>query len=324
MVKKDKYLNPILYNKYMNPGLSLRATSFQESTIHLARARKGKFPKTVMLAAPHTNEHGAVLLPQAALQRSLGQNGVEVKLRNRLGMMAKLWKMRSMLDREFPNNSRDILVRDLITPLLSAQDFLLRLREMQEFFSKNPDGVFMELHAMNQNVILQSSSLSSKELEEFLQISGTNMLICRKAIRSFGELVALTRKDEADVYSKIQDHYLPQSQGKIKELVLLIKARIEEFCGFSFDNALEGCESALPELKGNEDRIFIVEIPSESRHLAPSHFMHGSYYAPRTQDPGYASLSSSHFEEAYAAYTRESIGFSHKDTEALLNQLKVC
>jgi hypothetical protein len=308
----------------MNPGMRLCLTSFQESTIHMARARRGKFPKSVMLAAPHTNEHPTVLLPQTSLQMSLEKNGVEVKPMNRFGMMAKLWKLRTMLDKEFPGNSRDALVRDMVTAILSTRDFNLRLQAMADFFRKNPEGVFMELHAMSNEVILNSFSLSRQELRDFLQISGTNMLICRGALRSTGEAVAHAKKNETEVYSSIQDQILPQHQAAVKELILRIKSRIEEFCGFSASKAAEESEANLSELNDKGDRIFIVEIPSEGKILPPTHFMHSSYFESRHPEQGYRILSPSHFEEAYAAYTRELISFSPKDSEALLNQLKVC
>jgi hypothetical protein len=195
---------------------------------------------------------------------------------------------------------------------------------MVDFFRKNPEGVFMELHAMSNEVILNSSSLSQQELMDFLQISGTNMLICREALRSTGEAVAHAKKNDAEVHSSIEDQIFPQYQAAVKELILRIKSRIEEFCGFSASKAAEESEANISELNDKEGRIFIVEIPSEGKILPPTHFMYSSYFESRYPEQGYRILSPSHFEEAYAACTRESIGFSPKDSDALLNQLKVC
>ncbi|MEM4272321.1 MAG: hypothetical protein QXH30_01920 [Candidatus Bilamarchaeaceae archaeon] len=308
----------------MNMGMSMRLTSFRCSTIHLVRARRGKLPKTVMLAAPHTNEHGAVLVPQTALKKRLEESGVEVKVRNRLGMIAKLWKMRKMLDREFPDSSSRSDVSNLITPLLSVKDFQLRLAEMSDFFSKSPDGVFMELHAMNHEVMLNSHLLSQLEAEEFLQISGTNMLICRNAISSFADAVSRAEQDEADVHSSIKLFITERWQERVAALLLSIKSRIEEFFEFSFKESLEQCRAALCELAGKKDRVFIVEIPSIARDLPQAHPMHSFYFKLRNAVPEYVLCPPSSFEEAYAALMRDLISFTPKDAEALLNQLKVC
>ncbi len=308
----------------MHSDTSMRATCFEQYTAHIARARRGSFPKTVMLAAPHTNEHPAVLLPQYSLQRTLEANGIEVKTMNRIGMMGKLWRLRSALDREFPEDSRDRFVGNLLTSILSVRDLHERLQNMSYFFTNSPEGVFMEMHAMSEEVIQNSSLLSPEELRDFLQISGTNMLICREALRSLGESVAWARKSEIDTYSSIPDLIAGKFQQSVRDLLLAVKSRIEEMCGFSAAKAAGECEKLLFELKEHKDRISIVEIPSQKRELPPEHRMHKLYFQRRLVEEGYGQVSSSHFEEVYASCTRESAGFSQRDAEALLNQLKVC
>jgi hypothetical protein len=301
----------------MGMEMRMRLTMFVETSQAQARSRRGTFPAKAALYAPHTNEHDTVLLFQHRLKSTLEKQDVKVETGLRPGMMAKLWKMRRMLNRTY---ERDTFQNDLITAILTIHDMHLRLKTISDYFRRNPEGAVMELHAMDESIPASTSRLSQRDLRELLIISGTNLLICRDALSSFSGSLSDALKREDDIQTEISQFlFEKEAQEKARETLASTKADIEETCNFSANDSLREAEELVSLLSPYRKRIMIIEIPSETVPLPPTHSAYPLFFDEKGR-----VVSTSCFEEAYGSCTRKSTGFSEKDVQAVASQLKVC
>ncbi|MFH2100957.1 MAG: hypothetical protein ABII71_02625 [Candidatus Micrarchaeota archaeon] len=110
----------------------------------------------VLLLAPHSPEHFALLSLQKKLKEKLLTEGIDVRAKIIPGMMQRGWNARAMLidrlkddgDLLFSESVGGPALRDMLNTALSVEDLLIRTRAWLDFAEKNGQGaIIAELHA---------------------------------------------------------------------------------------------------------------------------------------------------------------------------------
>lgn len=252
--------------------------------------RKGVPPTKVILLAPHTNEHGAVLPFQTALARKLMEEGIETEEHKTTDMPERVWELRRKIGGpEFLSERRQI-----IDGVLNLEDLLIRLRAISEFITSSQNGMVVELHAYDR--------VEDKEffygVERFRRIKGTGNLVMKNMIG-----------DSASLW-KEWIPYLQRSQEAASE--------VAQLRGLNLEDAIKEIRARLQELKKYKNRIKLVDIPSNVVRISEGHAGYPVYYASKPEGDNLSA-----FEEFYCARICESLGFAPSDLEMVKSVLTI-
>ena len=263
-------------------------TKFSDIPVHIARGRSR--PKKVVLIAPHTNEHPAVLPFQSALAKHILDEGITVDEHRVDDMMKRGWSFRSFILEKC--HSLDDL--NDAGAVLGQEDILTRVRILfSTIDSTSTTG--LEIHAYEDTEDSMSFSFPCKTA----RLKNTRILFVNDVVGLFENFM--------------RNHCMPKSNHLADEIA---KAR-----GFDLDDSRS--ESLVKLKKLRRYKIKCIEIPSIPTLLPEEHPMCNSYYGVGAERSLFCSYKSTNYETYYCARTREGMGFSQNELSAALSILNI-
>lgn len=284
-------------------GLSLGFSLVQRGSVFgdipVYDKRNGNKPKVVLLSAPHTNEHGAVLPFREALKKKLESEGIQTRSHTTKDMMERGWGIRRQMGAN--DLSRSLGTYNSNQILLAAfgiEDFLFRLKTAEEFFSKNSESVVLELHAMGRK-LKENDTYYFDESESRLR--NTKLIL----IEEISDMKEIKKK-----FGMVEDIY--KEFGSIKAE---LENKIKSLFGFDMWKSLHGVLKILHRFEKMERMMNAVELPSKWNPLPAGHPMFSRYY--RLDGDEAIFNNGSEFERAYCGGFHESVSFTQQDVDAV-------
>ncbi len=270
----------------MTHGMGLRENRFGDITYY--RNRKGRRPSKVVLIAPHTNEHPAVLPFQAALARKLMAEGITTEEKAVYDMMERGWAVRKGVGKTYPRTN------DVISAVLMLEDYAIRARLVYDAIKKGDrETIVVEMHG-------QTRTFNDEDYfgnpHIWRRLRGTTILIAAKAMPD--HLGFLDMENNAH-HETIKDRELAEKAEEIAKLR-----------NFDLMELIKELEELGRELRRYTKSLKLVELPTKDVKLPKEHPMHDTYY----DQEGRGFLTSA-FEDMYCTVTRENPGFSERDVE---------
>ncbi|MEM2031606.1 MAG: hypothetical protein QXG83_02235 [Candidatus Pacearchaeota archaeon] len=221
-------------------------------------------PKEVSLIAPHTNEQAAFSFMEL-LEEKLKELDIKViKIKNE-STMEKGWKLRKSLGRSTYEENK------VISAVLSLDDYVSRVRNIENALSEKSETVALEIHAHN---FTFEDPVDASTAANFCVLEGTNVLVMKNYL---GWLKKVFEEEQKIV---------KQHKSYAKE--------IGEIINFDPINYAKYVKNFLKKSKAYKHHIKLIEIPSMELPLLPSHKMFRYYY---TKDSTIKQVSA--FEQSY-------------------------
>ena len=275
---------------YMMISIGLRVSEFGDIRYH--RPKKGKRPNKVVLIAPHTNEHPAVLPFQAALAKRLMADGIVTEEKAVTDMMERAWEIRKRLGKTYPQTD------DIIAAVLMLEDYLIRARLISGAIKKGDQGtIVLEMHG--QTRIFEDEDFFDNT-DKWRRLRGTKIIVASSATSY--HLGFLDMEDNPHHKTVNERSELASEIASVRNLDLIA--------------LLEELEALGRELNGHKKRLKLVELPTKSATLPKEHPAYSYYYGL----DGIGIVTSA-FEYMYCTVTRESVGFSERDVEKVASFL---
>ncbi|MEK6981668.1 MAG: hypothetical protein AABX38_01945 [Candidatus Micrarchaeota archaeon] len=257
----------------------------------------GVTPKKIVLISPHTNESGAVSPFQIELAKKLRENGVLVEEHIVTDTMERGWSLRRHFNRVPYWNEAPIIAN-----VLTLEDYLIRARVLKEAFRNSNNLLAVELHA---SAFTQDDEFANAH--EFERISGTSILVLKNTLKNLDFL-------DLDYYKKLMQIFSEQKN-------LRFAYEIAKIRNLEIWQMIHELITLREFLLDHVENIRVFELPSKEKALPKNHPMYAHYYYDRLENEKDSPRITNAYEDPYCACTRESLGFSDQDVEAVKNVL---
>ncbi len=212
----------------------MKKSRFRDVSIRPVSLKKAD---KVVFFAPHTSEHFATGPLISRLSERLKKEGKEVKKEVIEDMRLRVLRTTCQIsEKDVPRDPK------LIEKLFRLEDTWIRLQKLGELIERNPDGVILEVHALDKDYYDKSEFLW---VDYFYRLPDTRVLVIRDLMKEYEYPIkeGLKSIDSAD-----ERHMA--IVGCFSELVL--KRVAEEY------------SKLLGILSDNIERVSMIEIPAPS------------------------------------------------------------
>jgi len=278
----------------MQLGFTLhqRVRSPTYADVPIYQKKYGIRPKKVAIVIPHSSEIPATLPFSRALSKKLMEGGIQTTTITTTDMMMRGWEVRSQLA-DVKLYGYDCVA---LSATLSIEDILIRTRTLLRLLSDRSVMV-LELHAYNRKGIDEYCPNPKR----WRGLGGTEILVQALPFdQSFSDALDINISE------------IDKSPG--------IADKVAQLRGMDLGGAIQELKGKLRQLEAYRSRIRLVELPSISEYLQPSHFAFGFYFSA---DGRSLKSDGTAFEQDYCAAFRKGMGFNERDVQSVASILTI-